>query len=591
MGTSIRKSKERTLIVGLVFTIGLSVLIFRLLWLQTVDSGTLSLEAQKNWLKNQVLRPERGTIYDRSHHKELAKEVDAYVFGVDLKQVKDANQTAELLSPLLQVPVDQLLSKINQKPTDSKKSVELRFPGKYKYSEKVFQKVKALKNKDADLLAGIYAFPTKKRQYQGTGAAHVVGFMNSDEKPVGGIESYYDALLSGKQGQAIYKKAKDGTMIDDEPQKFLPPVQGKDLVLTIDSRIQSQVEKELDKTMKEYGAKGGTAIVADPKNGEILSMINRPTFDPNHSADTYNTAENGHNMAIESQFEPGSTFKIVTLAAAIEEKLFDAQETFQSGAIRVEDRIIHDWKPEGWGTINFKEGVELSSNVAFVKLGLKLGQKKLVHYINTFGFGDITKRIGRKTGIDLPAEGTGYYFKGSLYPSELASVSFGQGLSVTPIQQVMAMSAIANGGTLYKPHLLKEVWDVEKQKKITEVKPQGKRILSTDTTAQVRHLLREVVKQGTGVEADLPGYQVAGKTGTAQKPDPNGNGYLPDKYVVSFIGFAPAENPEVVVYIALDEPNGGASGGSVAAPLASKVLKKSLQVREVDKQQEHLNVK
>lgn len=581
----IRKSKERTFVIGIVVTFCLVTIIFRLFWLQTVASNELNAEAQKNWIVKKVLTPKRGTIYERTKKEKLAWESDAYVFGAELEQVKDPTETAHVLSTILEVPKDQIEQKLTTEIKKGRKSIELRFPGKYKYPEEVFQQMKKRKAKD-QALDGIYAFPTKKRTYTGKLAAHVIGFLNSEDHPVGGIESYYDHLLRGKSGNKIYKKAKNGLMVEDEPQKFSPPVHGKNLVLTIDLKIQKQVEKELESAMKLYKAKGGTAIVADPKTGEILALVSRPTFDPNDPAKTYDSQKNGHNLAVESQFEPGSTFKIMTLAAAIEEGIFQPDEKFQSGKIQVEDQVIRDWNVKGWGEITYREGVELSSNVAFVRLGQKLGQKKLVDYINRFGFGDVTKRFGKKTGIDLPAEGRGYFFKGSLYPTELAAISFGQGISVTPIQQVAAVCAIANGGILYKPHVLKEVWDPETKKREKVVKPQGKRVLSSTTSKTVRDLLRDVVQKGTGVNADLPGYQVAGKTGTAQKPNPNGSGYLRDKYVVSFIGFAPTENPEVVIYIALDEPNssgGDVTGGTVAAPLAKEVLKQTLKIREVNK--------
>mgnify|MGYP001317447150 CR=1 FL=1 len=581
----IRRNKERTFLIGMIITFCLVILIFRLFWLQTVASNELNTEAQKNWIVNKVLTPKRGSIYERTKKQKLAWEVDAYVFGAELEQVKDPKKTAEVLASILKVPKQQIEHKLTSERKKGRKSIELRFPGKYKYPESVFQQVKKRKEQD-DALDGIYAFPTKKRAYIGKLAAHVVGFLNSEDYPVGGVEAYYDRLLRGKSGNKVYKKTKDGIMVDDEPQKFSPPVDGKDLVLTIDLKIQKQVEKELEQAMKLYKAKGGTAIVADPKTGEILALVNRPTFDPNDPAKTYDSKKNGHNLAVESQFEPGSTFKIITLAAAIEEGKFQPDAVFQSGKIQVEDQIIRDWNVNGWGKITYREGVELSSNVAFVRLGQMLGQKKLVSYINRFGFGDVTKRFGKKTGIDLPAEGRGYYFKGTLYPTELAAVSFGQGISVTPIQQVAAVCAIANGGILYKPHVLKEIWNPETKKREKVIKPQGKRIISSSTTKKVRDLLRDVVKKGTGSNADLPGYHVAGKTGTAQKPNPNGPGYLKDKYVVSFIGFAPTENPEVVVYIALDEPSsstGDVTGGTVAAPLAKEVMKKTLQIREVNK--------
>jgi stage V sporulation protein D (sporulation-specific penicillin-binding protein) len=285
-------------------------------------------------------------------------------------------------------------------------------------------------------------------------------------------------------------------------------------------------------------------------------------------------------VAIGSQFEPGSTFKIVTLAAAIEEGLFQEDELFESGSIQVDDRTIRDWKPDGWGRITYRRGVELSSNVAFVHLGQRLGEKRLVSYIERFGFGKITDRLGQRTGIDLPAESKGYFFNRNLYSSELATVSFGQGISVTPIQQVVAVSAIANGGYWVKPHFVKEVWDGKKKKKISTTPIEKRQIIRPQTATQVREILRGVVQNGTGTEANLPGFQVAGKTGTAQKPKPEG-GYYEDKYVVSFIGFAPTEKPNMVVYVALDEPNMDGTSGSLAASVARDILKKSLEYRRV----------
>ena len=243
------------------------ILIFRLFWLQTVVSSELNAEAQKNWIVNKVLTPKRGSIYERTKKQKLAWEVDAYVFGAELEQIKDPKRTAEVLAPILDVPKEQIEQKLTSKSNQGRKSVELRFPGKYKFSESVFQQIKSRKEKD-DALDGIYAFPTKTRAYLGKLAAHVVGFLNSEDHPVGGVEAYYDHLLRGKVGNKVYKKTKDGIMVDDEPQKFSPPVNGKDLVLTIDLKIQRQVEKELEAAMKLYKAKGGTAIVADPKTGK-----------------------------------------------------------------------------------------------------------------------------------------------------------------------------------------------------------------------------------------------------------------------------------------------------------------------------------
>jgi cell division protein FtsI/penicillin-binding protein 2 len=582
MTSPLRRTKERSLLIGLIFTFCLTIILARLFWLQTVKSDELLAEAQKQWENpNQVLKAKRGTIYDRTHNEALAWEVTAYTFMADPTQIQDRKRTAQLLSPLLGIPEQVLLEKLSQK----KKSIPLKDRGKYKYPREIYDQI--MKLKEDGELKGIYGYKTTQRQYNSSYAAHVLGFLNSEDQPVGGVEAYYNDRLKGIDGTIKYKKTKTGMMISDEPEAFRPPVDGQDLVLTIDARIQAQVEESLDHAMQTYRAKGATAIVMDPYTGEILAMASRPAFDPSQAALTYDPEKNGHNMAVESQFEPGSTFKIITLAAAINEGIFNPEEKYQSGSIQVGDVVIRDWKNGGWGTITYREGVMLSSNVAFVKLGQRLGVAKLIDYIDRFGFGLITDRFGRKTGIDLPAEARGVFFGRYLYPAELATTSFGQGISVTPIQQVAAVSAIANDGYWVKPHVLKEAWDPKKKKRVYTYPIEKRQIIKAETARQVRQLLRDVVVGGTGKEADIPGYQVAGKTGTAQKPRPDG-GYYSDKYIVSFIGFAPMDHPNVVVYVALDEPYspyGNVSGGTVAAPVAKEILEKTLEIRQVPKKE------
>lgn len=586
MGSSMRTSKERSLLIGLVFTLAFSVVIIRLFWIQTVQSDEYLTEAQKTYVKESILRPKRGIIFDRSKKHEFAWEADAYYFIADHTKIKDPEKTAKVLAPILEIDEAILQKKIEQR-IEQKRDIEFRHGAKFKYPEEVVQKIQELQKKD--IINGIHVYSTTTRQYHGPEAAHIIGFMNADDQAVGGVEKTYNKWLRGQEGYSKYISSKSGVKISEElGDQNRPAVPGKDLVLTIDARIQNQVERELDQAMETYQAKGAVAIVADPKNGEILAMVSRPVFDPNNYSETLSD-ENARNRAIESQFEPGSTFKIVTLAAAIEEGIFQPEAMFESGVIEVGDRKIRDWKPDGWGTITYRRGVELSSNVAFVKLGQQLGEKKLISYVDRFGFGNVTERVGKKTGIDLPAEGRGYFFNRRLYPSELASTAFGQGISVTPIQQVAAISAIANNGVWNEPHLMKEIWDSNQNKVIQSFKPKGYRIVQPKTSQQVRELLRDVVANGTGREADVPGFQVAGKTGTAQKPDPKGNGYLKDQYVVSFIGFAPYDHPELVVYVALDEPSatyGNISGGSIAAPVARDILKTTLPLRGVQPSKE-----
>ncbi|TCP70433.1 peptidoglycan D,D-transpeptidase FtsI family protein [Baia soyae] len=577
-----KRSKFRSLIIGLILLALLMGVTFRLLWIQTVDSSKLTKEAEKIWNNNNpVLKAKRGTIYDRSKNYVMAWEEPAYFFTADPSQLKekDIDKTATQLSSLLEISKENLTGLLRKKG----KYAELRDreAGKIYFSKEVYANYLRLKQKKE--LKGIYAYKTTQRQYTEAGSAHLLGFLNSEEKPVGGIESTYQNLLHGQDGYVKYKKAANGMMITDGPESYKPPIDGKDLVLTIDASIQSHVEKVLDQAMKQYEAKGATAIVADPSNGEILAMVNRPTFDLRKASSTYDE-ENGRNIAVQSQFEPGSTFKIVTLAAAIEEGKFEAESTYTSGCIQVSglNNPICDWKKGGWGDISYREGVIQSSNVGFVKLGERLGAENLYKYIDRFGFGRITDRTGRKTGIDLPGEASGFYFGRELVASELATTAFGQGIAVTPIQQVQAVGSIANGGNLVKPHLLKEVIDPKTKKTVEETAIEKQQIIRPETATQVKQILRDVIKNGTGQKADAPGYRVAGKTGTAQKPDTKSGKYLPNTYITSFIGFAPADNPKVVVYVALDEPKGAeASGGSTAAPIAKDIIQQTMQVLRV----------
>jgi stage V sporulation protein D (sporulation-specific penicillin-binding protein) len=578
MQQSEKKNKVRSVIIGFTLTVLLSCVLLRLLWIQTFDSKELLAMAEKRWENsNSILHAKRGSIYDRTKQEAYTWEVSGYYFVADPSQVENVSKTAKILSPLLEIPVAVLEEKLSL----NKKAVEIKYEGKGKYSPSVYSKIFALKKKGE--IAGIYGYPTHMREYNSSELAHVLGFLNSNGEAVGGVEQVYDKWLRGVDGTIKYHKAKNGMMISDGPETFKPPVNGKDLILTIDAKIQHETEVAMDQAMKKYQAKGATAIVADPKTGEILSMVSRPTFDPKNIAKTYDPAKNGHNIAVESQYEPGSTFKIVTLAASINEKLFKPNATFSSGSIQVGDRTFHDSNRSGWGTISYQRAVELSSNVGFIHLGQQLRAEKLSDYIRRFGFGNITEKFGKKTGIDLPAEGKGYYYNRTLYPVELAASSFGQGISVTPIQQIAAISAIANNGLWIKPHVLKEIVDPRTKKNVYQYPITKRQIITPQTATKVRRILRGVVQNGTAKAANLSEYDVAGKTGTAQIPDPKG-GYIPNEYIVSFIGFAPVDNPEVVIYVAFDRPTtnfSSMSGGAIAAPVAREILEKILPIRQI----------
>ncbi|MDA8354410.1 MAG: penicillin-binding transpeptidase domain-containing protein [Firmicutes bacterium] len=574
-------SKKRSLLVGLLCVLLLTAVIFRLFWIQTIKASELRQRAEKSWQVNRVIEPVRGSILDRSGEVQLAGSVDKYVIAADLNRLENPQKAARQLSPLLNIPEKQLLKDLTRKDV---RQVELRKKGDYKVSREVTDKIMKLD------LKGIYPIKTPGRQYnEGKLAAHVLGFVNMAGKAVGGVEQQYDKILRGQRGEISFKKDGQGMQAPNSAEEYRPPKDGRDLVLTLDANIQYHVEKVLDEVSARYDSEGATAIVADPDSGEILAMASRPTFNPAQYSATYEAGKNNINRAIRTQYEPGSTFKIVTVAAAIEEGVFDADAKFPSGSIRVGGRVLRDWNEQGWGEITYAKGVYLSSNVAFVRLAQELGADVLTRYIDRFGFGRITESHGRQTGIDLPLEENGvFYNHAPLHPTELATAAFGQGIAVTPIQQVMAVSAIANGGTLYRPYVVKEIRDPRNGKTLKQKKPEEirKEVVSEETARQVRKLLRGVVTKGTGSKADVAGYRVAGKTGTAQKPKEDGSGYATGKYVASFIGFAPADDPEVVVYVALDEPEGSTHGGTVAAPAAGEIIAKTLREMEVPKSEQ-----
>lgn len=360
--------------------------------------------------------------------------------------------------------------------------------------------------------------------------------------------------------------------------EYEPPINGLNLTLTIDSRIQTIMERELDQAEAKYAPDGAMAIAMDPNTGEVLAMSSRPDFNPEHyrevPAEVYN-----QNKPVWMQYEPGSTFKLITLAAALEEGVVDLEnDTFHDpGYINVAGTKLRCWKKGGHGHQTFLEVVQNSCNPGFVELGQRLGKDRLFDYIEEFGF-------GQKTGIDLQGEGTGILFnRDRVGPLEQATTAFGQGVAVTPLQQVVAVSAAVNGGYLYEPYLAKEWTDGETGEVVESISPVMKRqVISEKTSEQVRYAMENVVAKGSGKNAFIDGYRVGGKTGTAQKAK-NGK-YLENNYILSFIGVAPMDDPQIVVYVAIDNPKNTIQyGGVVAAPIAGAIIGDSLEAMGVEK--------
>ncbi|SET63892.1 stage V sporulation protein D [Paenibacillus sp. NFR01] len=556
-------------LVGLAVLFG--SLAVRLAYVQLSQGEKLSAKAENSWRRNIPITAKRGEILDREG-VPLAYNISSPTIYAVPVQVKDKMKTAQTLAPLLgmsEVKLSALLSK-------RESSVKLQ-PGGRKITMELAASIRDLQ------LPGIVVAEDNKRFYPyGDLAAHILGFTGIDNQGITGVESIYDKLLLGINGNTSYLSDAGGRLMPGSSEKYSPSQDGMSLELTIDKQIQSIMERELDQAMVKYQADGAWAIAMNPKNGEILAMASRPGYEPGAYKE-YDPNVYNRNLPIWMTYEPGSTFKIITLAAALEENKVNLQNErfYDPGYIEVGGAKLRCWKKGGHGSETFLEVVENSCNPGFVVLGQRLGKETLFKYIRDFGF-------GTKTGIDLNGESSGILFKLSqVGPVELATTAFGQGVSVTPIQQITAVSAAINGGYLYKPHVAKAWINPDTKEVVSEVQPElVRRVISEETSKEVRAALESVVAKGTGRPAFIDGYRVGGKTGTAQKVV-NGR-YSTTEHIVSFIGFAPADDPQIVVYTAVDNPSGTQFGGVVAAPIVQNILEDSLHYMKVPERKDQL---
>ncbi|WP_342430508.1 stage V sporulation protein D [Neobacillus sp. FSL H8-0543] len=554
---TVRKRLTIAMFIGLLIFLIIDV---RLGYVQFILGDKLTGQAKGSWSRNIPFEPERGEIVDRNG-VALATNVSAPTVYVVPRQVKDPATIAEKLASVLNIPKENAYRQITQGESI------VRIKEGRKISHEKAKEIRALS------LEGVYIGEDSKRHYPfGSYLSHVLGFAGVDNQGLMGLELYYDKELSGERGSVKFYANAKGERMNDMADDYEHPVNGLDLKLTVDTKIQTVIERELDIAEAAYNPDGIIAIAMDPNNGKILGMSSRPTFDPanfrNVSQEVYN-----RNLPVWSSYEPGSTFKIITLAAALEEGKVDLEnEHFHDhGSVEVAGARLKCWKRGGHGSQTFLEVVENSCNPGFVELGQRLGKDTLFKYIKDFGF-------GQKTGIDLAGEGTGILFNlNRVGPVELATTAFGQGVSVTPIQQVAAVSAAINGGILYKPYIAEELIDpVTKEVVMRNTPVEKRRVISEETSKEIRHALESVVAKGSGGKAFVDSYRIGGKTGTAQKAQ-NGR-YLENNHIVSFMGFAPADDPQIVVYVAVDNPKGGLIFGStVSAPIVGNILEDSLR--------------
>ncbi|MFJ8266274.1 stage V sporulation protein D [Peribacillus asahii] len=558
---TVRKRLAIALAAGIIIFFIIDI---RLGIVQFLRGNELTSLAEDLWSRNIPFEPKRGEILDRNG-VELATNISAPTVYVIPRQIENPGEAAEQLASILNMDKQKAYELV------TKKTMSVRIPEGRKISHEKAKKIKALG------LKGVYIAEDSKRHYPfGSYLSHVLGFAGSDNQGLMGIELTYDKELSGEKGYVKFYSDAKGKRLENMADDYKAPVDGNDVKLTIDSKIQTIVERELDNAEATYNPDGIIAIAMDPNSGEILAMSSRPSFDPANFQEVPPEVYN-RNLPVWSSYEPGSTFKIITLAAALEEGKvnLDRDTFFDPGHVEVAGATLRCWKRGGHGSQTYLEVVENSCNPGFVQLGERLGKDKLFQYIKDFGF-------GAKTGIDLAGEGTGIMFNmDRVGPVEQATTAFGQGVSVTPIQQVTAVSAAVNGGILYTPYIAKELIDSTTGEVVMEKQPKAKRrVISEETSKEVRRALESVVAKGSGAGAFVESYRVGGKTGTAQKAE-NGR-YLENNHIVSFIGFAPADKPEVVIYVAVDNPKGTVQfGGVVAAPIVGKIMEDSLHALDV----------
>ena len=554
-------------------TLIVMAIVIRLGYSQFYAYEELSLKATQSWQRGFPLEAARGKIYD-SQQKVLVDNLTTSSLIIVPSQVKDYVTTANQLSKILGCSKEKILEKVKKKV-----SVERIQPeGRQLTEEKAYQ-IDRLK------LPGVYLVQDTLRYYPHKNyLAQTLGFVGIDNQGLVGLELKYDEYLSGVNGSINYYMNAKSQNLNIYPADYVYPTNGMDIELTIDSRVQDVVERELNNAYTTYNPDSILCLAMDPRNGKILAMCSKPDFDPNDYKNADSQIYN-RNLPIWKSYEPGSTFKIITFSSALNEKLFDMDKDtyYDRGYEIVKGARIKSWKKGGHGLQTFREVLQNSSNPGFVEIGRRLGKERLYQYIQDFG-------LTKKTGVDLTGESSGIMFDYDKFNEvEQATVAFGQGISVTPIQLVRAVCACVNGGQLYKPYIVNKVYNSKTHEVVVENQPEKiRQVITSDTSAKVRDAMEGVVTDGGGKNAYIDGYRIGGKTGTAQRAI-NGT-YAGNGYILSFLGVAPIDNPQIVLYLAMDNPKKCVQyGGTTAAPIARKIFMDvlpALHVKKVTQQRE-----
>lgn len=555
MRRSLQRNHRRLMIAKLFFLAIFLAVAGRAFQLQVLQGEKLMRLGQRQHLKEWIVLPKRGALIDRAG-EPLALSMESQSVYVRPHRVQDSKTVSQSLARILNVRV----AEIRQKVASEKPFVWI----KRQVSSTEAEKIQALN------LDGIGMFYEPNRHYpQGQLAGHVIGFVGRDSEGLEGLELKYNDYIRGETGSSMTERDALGRRVLVQGVEGLQIPPGSDIHLTLDTSIQHMAEKELEASIAKYRAKAGVAIVVEPYTGEVLALANYPAFNPNDY--TNQTAEQRRNRAVTDSFEPGSTFKTILAAAALEEEVVGKDDLFycEMGKYNYAGRTIHDTHPHGW--LSFAKILQVSSNVGITKVAEKLKKERYFKYIEKFGF-------GKSSGIDVPGEVPGLLRRAETWSAiDLATHAFGQGISATPLQLVMAYAAIANGGFLMRPYVTRRVVSPGGEV-LLENQPQVvRRVISEKTAKSLAGILRDATSEaGTGRMANIEGFEVAGKTGTAQKADPVHGGYS-KKRVGSFVGFVPANDPRLVALVLIDEPETQVYGGVVAAPVFRNIVQGALR--------------
>src|SRR6267142_2841174 len=526
----------------------------RLVQLQVHQHDDLSARARNQQLGTIETSPTRGQVLDRQG-RELARSIETESFFADPRDILNTDETARRIAAITGQDRGELANRLGEAKASNKKFVWITRRLDVATANKL----------DVLELSGVFSRKEPKRYYPNDSlAAHVLGFVGSDEVGLSGVEQYYNEKIRGDSGKLFLEMDRDRRAFESYE---VQPHPGQTVVLTIDQVIQYRTEQALNAAVQRAHAKSGTAIVMDPRTGEILALANAPSFDPNQPTSV--SPESRSNGALQNVYEPGSTFMVVAYSAAIEKGLVQPDDKIdcQMGQITVAGRLIHDHKP--FGVLTIADALAQSSNVGAIKLGLLVGNESMYEYMRRLGF-------GARTGIDLAGESAGLLKSlGRWQPSSIGSMAMGQEVGVTPLQMATAYCVLANDGLLVKPHVVRELRAPDGTV-VFQAKTETRRALKPETTAALRNMLEGVTLHGTARKAQLDGYTAAGKTGTAQKIDPKTHAYSATKYIGSFVGFAPVKNPAVVIIVVIDEPQGSYHGGDIAAPVFRQIAEQIL---------------